>query len=87
MKLGEIIKNNNWLSVEMVLLKLYPDEKKNISGYEEVFNKQTLMNSPIPLLLNLHLGVNGLGWILTQIRLKHSANSKLFHIAFMKWLS
>jgi len=30
MKFGDIIKSNNWLSVEMVLLKLYPDEKKNI---------------------------------------------------------
>jgi hypothetical protein len=39
MRFGEIIKSNNWLSVEMVLLKLYPDEKENISGYEEVFNK------------------------------------------------
>ncbi len=39
MKFGEIIKSNNWLSVEIVLLKLYPDEKKNISGYEEVYNK------------------------------------------------
>lgn len=39
MKFGEIVKSNNWLSVEMVLFKLYPDEKKNISGYEEVFNK------------------------------------------------
>jgi len=27
MKFGDIIKSNNWLSVEMVLLKLYPDEK------------------------------------------------------------
>jgi hypothetical protein len=39
MKFGEIVKSNNWLSVEMVLLSLYPDEKKNLSGYEEVFNK------------------------------------------------
>lgn len=39
MKFGEIIKSNNWLSVEMVFLKLYPDEKKNISGYEEVYYK------------------------------------------------
>lgn len=39
MKFGEIVKSNNWLSVKMVLLNLYPDEKKNLSGYEEVFNK------------------------------------------------
>ena len=39
MKFGEIIKSNTWLSVEMVMLKLYPDEKMNISGYEEVYGK------------------------------------------------
>ena len=27
MKFGEIVKNNNWLSVELILLKLYPDEQ------------------------------------------------------------
>ena len=43
MKFGDIIKSNNWLSVEMVLLKLYPDEKKNISGYEEVFSKLKML--------------------------------------------
>ncbi len=39
MKFGEIIKSNSWLSIELVLLSLYSDEKKNITGYEEVFNK------------------------------------------------
>jgi hypothetical protein len=43
MKFRDIIKRNNWLSVEMVLLKLYPDEKKNISGYEEVLSKLKML--------------------------------------------
>jgi hypothetical protein len=43
MKFQEIIKDAAWLSVELALLKLYPDEKKNISGYEEVFNKLKIM--------------------------------------------
>lgn len=43
MKFKDIIKSNNWLSVKMVLLKLYPDEKKNISGYEEVFGKLKIL--------------------------------------------
>jgi hypothetical protein len=43
MKFFEIIKRAEWLSVEMVLLKLYPDEKKNLSGYKEVFNKLKIM--------------------------------------------
>jgi hypothetical protein len=38
MKFAEIIKSNVWLSVEIILLRLYPDEKNNISDYESVFN-------------------------------------------------
>ncbi len=45
MKFREIIRSNNWLSIESVLLKLYPDEKKNISGYEDVFNKLRVLQS------------------------------------------
>ncbi len=45
MKYKTLIKSNSWLSVEATLLKLYPDEKKNISGYEEVFNKLLFMNA------------------------------------------
>jgi hypothetical protein len=38
MKFAEIIKSNSWLSVENIFLELYPDEKKNILGYEVIFN-------------------------------------------------
>ncbi|MBA4409494.1 MAG: hypothetical protein C0397_08730 [Odoribacter sp.] len=44
MKFTEIIKRNSWLSVEQVFLQLYPKEKKNISGYEAVFNDLKLLS-------------------------------------------
>ena len=47
MKFKDLIKSNSWLSIEIVLLKLYPDEKKSISGYEEVFNGLKFMNPEI----------------------------------------
>jgi hypothetical protein len=39
MKLNELIKSNNWLSVEMTLLRLYPDQEKIIDEYRNVFEK------------------------------------------------
>jgi len=39
MKLGEIIKINHWLSVELTLLKLYPDQDENISAYKSIYAK------------------------------------------------
>lgn len=43
MKLKDIIKSYNWLSIEMTLLKLYPDQIKSIDGYKKVFeNLQTM---------------------------------------------
>ena len=44
MKFKQIINNNNWLSAEIVLLNLYPDQKINISGYEEVFDKLRMLH-------------------------------------------
>lgn len=44
MKFSEIIKRNSWLSVELVFLQLYPEEKKNILGFEEVFNELKTIN-------------------------------------------
>jgi hypothetical protein len=37
MKLGEIIKSNNWLSVELTLLNLYPDQEKNLAAYRSIY--------------------------------------------------
>jgi Family of unknown function (DUF6557) len=39
MKFQDLIKNNNWLSVKMTLLNLYPSEEKSILGYENVYEK------------------------------------------------
>ena len=43
MKFKNLIKTNAWLSIEMVLLQLYPDEQKNITAYEKVFKALQLM--------------------------------------------
>jgi hypothetical protein len=39
MKLFEIIKSNNWLSIELTLLKLYPDQGTMADYYRNVFEK------------------------------------------------
>jgi len=43
MRLKDLIRNNSWLNVEIQLINLYPDEKKNISAYEDVFSKLLIM--------------------------------------------
>ena len=45
MKFTDLIKTNSWLSIEMVLLQCYPDEKKNIAAYEQIFNNLQLMEA------------------------------------------
>jgi len=37
MKLHEIIKSSNWLSVEIIFLKLYPEELEMANEYKSVF--------------------------------------------------
>lgn len=39
MKLYDLIKSNNWLSVELTLLRLYPDQDKMLDEYRTVFEK------------------------------------------------
>lgn len=39
MKLYDLIKSNNWLSVELTLLRLYPDQEKMVDEYRNVFEK------------------------------------------------
>ena len=39
MKFVEIIKTNNWLSVASTLLKLHPNQGKNIEAYKAIFSK------------------------------------------------
>ncbi len=43
MKFTDLIKTNSWLSIKMVLIQLYPGEKKSVSAYEQVFNDLKLM--------------------------------------------
>ena len=47
-----LIQNNAWLSIELTLLELYPDEKENIAGYQKMFNKLQLL-SPTPTEINI----------------------------------
>lgn len=39
MKLYDFINSNNWLSVELTLLKLYPDQDKMLNQYRNVYEK------------------------------------------------
>ncbi|MDD3772481.1 MAG: hypothetical protein PHC38_07485 [Weeksellaceae bacterium] len=43
MKLYDLIKSNNWLSVEITLLRLYPDQINMIDEYRNVFEKLKFM--------------------------------------------
>ena len=43
MKLHELIKSNNWLSVVLTLLKLYPDQKQILDNYKTIFEKLQLV--------------------------------------------
>jgi len=45
MTFKKLIQSNSWLSIETILLELYPDEEKNISGYQDVFEKLLFMNA------------------------------------------
>lgn len=39
MKLNDLIKSYNWLSVELTLLQLYPDQDKMVDEYRNVYKK------------------------------------------------
>lgn len=39
MNLHELIRTNDWLSVELILVDLYPDQEKGIKAYKKVFHK------------------------------------------------
>lgn len=46
MKFKELIKSHQWLSIEITLLQLYPDQKEIIEDYKAVFEKLQTM-SPV----------------------------------------
>jgi hypothetical protein len=52
MKFADIIQSNSWFSVKTILLQLYPKQKKNISGFEKVFNSLSQFK---PLQTNISL--------------------------------
>ena len=39
MKFQELIKTNDWPSVELILVSLYPDQEKSIEAYKDIFQK------------------------------------------------
>lgn len=45
MTFKKLIQINSWLSVATILVALYPDEEKNISEYQDVFEKLLFMNA------------------------------------------
>lgn len=51
----DLIIYNSWLSIEMVFIKLYPDQVTFLHGYEEVFNELkilTQVDSEISILVS-----------------------------------
>jgi len=55
MTFSTLIKSNSWLSIQMVLLQLYPDEQEFIEEYEKVFNELRIMQ---PLSGNMTIDVS-----------------------------
>jgi hypothetical protein len=45
MILKKLLQTNSWLSVSAILLELYTEQEKNISGYEELYEKLLFMNA------------------------------------------
>lgn len=39
MKFSDLVRSHHWLSVELTLLELYPDQQESIRGYENVFEQ------------------------------------------------
>ena len=44
MKLGDLIKSNNWLSVQITLLQIYPDQLNMLDEYQGVFEKLKILD-------------------------------------------
>ena len=45
MKFKDLIKSHSWLSIEITLLNLYPDQKEMIAEYKSVFDSLQIMES------------------------------------------
>lgn len=51
MKFSTLIKSHHWLSVEMTLLSLYPEQKESIDGYRTVFDRLQIIEPAIDEML------------------------------------
>jgi hypothetical protein len=57
MKLINLIKSNSWLSIELTLLRLYPDQKEIIDDYRHVYEQLLIMpviNNDMKIVLTEH---------------------------------
>lgn len=55
MKFYEIIRSNNWLTIELTFLRLFPDQKESIENYRLVFEALKFLEpkeSDIDIILN-----------------------------------
>lgn len=58
--LKDLIQNTGWMNVSSVLTALYPDEEKNLEGYEDVFNQLKIMEpEDIEMVLILETVIDG----------------------------
>lgn len=58
--LKDLIQNTDWMNVSSVLITLYPDEEKNLEGYEDVFNQLKIMEpEDIEMVLILETVIDG----------------------------
>lgn len=51
MKFSTLIKSHHWLSVELTLLSLYPDQKESIDGYRIIFERLQIIEPVIDEML------------------------------------
>jgi GNAT superfamily N-acetyltransferase len=75
MRFKELIRTNSWLSIEIKLLDLYPDERENILTYEEVFSQ----------LLILHETDYDMVIVLSKIESEDSINGYYVDVSGRKW--
>lgn len=98
MKFSKLIKSNSWLSVELILLQLYPDEKNRISDYEKVFDDLKFLKSTdteISIVISWvkddfdnheYVDVSGCERIDTQLPDEHNRLLALEFTSWDKWL-
>ena len=47
MKLAELVCNCDWANIRSAILRLYPDDRKNMSGFESVFQRLQVLTPAI----------------------------------------